>query len=64
MDMFLFLVSIVGTSNAFTSSPSTSCIRARTSLNAEVEGEMSQSLPFVPRPKHLDGSLAGDVGFE
>lgn len=26
--------------------------------------EMSQALPFVPRPKLLDGSLAGDVGFE
>ena len=26
--------------------------------------EMSQALPFVPRPKLLDGELAGDVGFE
>ena len=26
--------------------------------------EMSPSLPFLPRPKLLDGSLAGDVGFE
>lgn len=26
--------------------------------------EMSASLPFLPRPKLLDGSLAGDVGFE
>jgi hypothetical protein len=26
--------------------------------------EMSKSLPFVPRPKLLDGSLPGDVGFE
>lgn len=64
MDMFVLLASIVVASNAFTSSPSTSCIRARTSLNAKGEGEMSQSLPFVPRPKHLDGSLAGDVGFD
>ena len=27
-------------------------------------GEMSQALPFAPRPKILDGTLAGDVGFE
>ena len=26
--------------------------------------EMSKALPFSPRPKLLDGSLAGDVGFE
>ena len=26
--------------------------------------EMSPALPFVPRPKLLDGSLAGDAGFE
>lgn len=31
------------------------------------EGEsddMSKALPFAPRPKLLDGTLAGDVGFE
>jgi hypothetical protein len=26
--------------------------------------EMSQSLPFAERPKILDGTMAGDVGFE
>jgi hypothetical protein len=26
--------------------------------------EMSKALPFVPRPKLLDGTLAGDVGFD
>jgi hypothetical protein len=26
--------------------------------------EMSKALPFVKRPKMLDGTLAGDVGFE
>lgn len=26
--------------------------------------EMSKSLPFALRPKILDGTLAGDVGFE
>jgi hypothetical protein len=25
---------------------------------------MSKAIPFVPRPKLLDGTLAGDVGFE
>lgn len=27
-------------------------------------GDMSQSLPFAPRPKLLDGTMAGDVGFD
>ena len=26
--------------------------------------DMSKALPFAPRPKLLDGSLPGDVGFE
>jgi hypothetical protein len=26
--------------------------------------EMSKALPFVPRPKILDGTLPGDAGFE
>jgi len=26
--------------------------------------EMSKALPFAPRPKMLDGTLAADVGFE
>ena len=26
--------------------------------------EMSQSIPFMTRPAHLDGSMAGDVGFD
>jgi hypothetical protein len=26
--------------------------------------QKSQALPFAPRPKLLDGTLAGDVGFE
>jgi len=28
------------------------------------KGQMSKALPFAPRPKLLDGTLAGDVGFE
>merc|ERR1712232_1358051 len=27
-------------------------------------GSMSKALPFAPRPKLLDGTLAGDVGFD
>mmetsp|Transcript_28232 Transcript_28232/g.77527 ORF Transcript_28232/g.77527 Transcript_28232/m.77527 type:complete len:216 (+) Transcript_28232:57-704(+) len=34
--------------------------RAATSLNAE----MSKALPFLKRPELLDGSMAGDVGFD
>ena len=30
----------------------------------EERGDRSVSLPFAPRPKLLDGTLAGDVGFE
>jgi hypothetical protein len=28
------------------------------------KSEMSQALPFAARPKILDGTMAGDVGFE
>jgi len=40
--------------------------RAKSQLAASDKdsGEMSKALPFVPRPKLLDGSLPGDVGFE
>lgn len=30
----------------------------------ESNSEKSKALPFAPRPKLLDGTLAGDVGFE
>jgi len=32
--------------------------------SSEDEKEMSKALPFVARPKLLDGSLPGDVGFD
>ena len=35
-----------------------------TSLAMESGDDKSLSLPFLPRPKILDGSLAGDVGFD
>merc|ERR1712224_465257 len=28
------------------------------------KGNMSQALPFAPKPKLLDGTMAGDVGFD
>merc|ERR1711865_841398 len=27
-------------------------------------GDMSQALPFAPRPKSLDGTMPGDCGFD
>lgn len=27
-------------------------------------GDKSKAIPFAPRPKLLDGTMAGDVGFE
>jgi hypothetical protein len=29
-----------------------------------VNAEMSKSIPFLPRPEKLDGSMAGDMGFD
>ena len=44
--------------------PSTQRATTSTSLNAEGKSEMSQALPFAPRPKLLDGTLPGDAGFD
>ena len=39
--------------------------RQTTSLSAsKQEDDMSKALPFAPRPKLLNGKLAGDVGFD
>jgi hypothetical protein len=32
--------------------------------SGDKKSDMSKALPFVKRPKLLDGTLAGDVGFE
>lgn len=60
----------VGSASAF-APLGTSGIRQSTSLNNDLWGapsdgdkEMSKALPFVERPKLLDGTLAGDAGFE
>mmetsp|Transcript_1881 Transcript_1881/g.2705 ORF Transcript_1881/g.2705 Transcript_1881/m.2705 type:complete len:229 (-) Transcript_1881:231-917(-) len=45
--------------------PSNVSIRSSTEIMAEKsDGDMSKALPFAPRPKLLDGTLAGDVGFD
>lgn len=54
----------LGLASAFAPS-SNNGARLSTKLAAgKDEGEMSKALPFAPRPKLLDGTLAGDVGFE
>ena len=64
---------LVGSATAFTSTNNKVAQRTQTvqlSLWGEPtkkdgeNGDMSQSLPFAPRPKLLDGTMAGDVGFE
>ena len=66
---------LVGSATAFTTSNNNNNLAKRTqtvqlSLWGEPSkkegegGDMSQSLPFAPRPKLLDGTMAGDVGFE
>lgn len=63
--------SLMGMTAAFAPLGST-VTRAETKLNLWGEptqkdgesGDKSKALPFAPRPKLLDGSLAGDVGFE
>ena len=64
---------LVGSATAFTSNNNNLAQRTQTvqlSLWGEPSkkegegGDMSQSLPFAPRPKLLDGTMAGDVGFE
>lgn len=67
---FIAAISLIGAVTAF--APSQQAVRSQTALNLWGEptkkdgekGEMSQALPFAPRPKLLDGTLAGDVGFE
>ncbi len=59
------LFASVGSVNAFTTR-SGNHPRARSQLASSNKdtSDMSKALPFVPRPKLLDGTLAGDVGFE
>mmetsp|Transcript_6714 Transcript_6714/g.6385 ORF Transcript_6714/g.6385 Transcript_6714/m.6385 type:complete len:226 (+) Transcript_6714:79-756(+) len=53
---------LIGSAAAF--APSGLNAKVSTQLMAEKEKEMSKALPFAPVPKMLDGSMAGDVGFD
>ena len=33
-------------------------------MSTQLNAEMSQSMPFLTKPKNLDGSMVGDVGFD
>nr|6LY5_C Chain C, FCPI-11 [Chaetoceros gracilis] len=56
----VLLAALVGTAAAF--APASSM--ARSSSAVALKAEMSESLPFLPRPEKLDGSMAGDRGFD
>jgi hypothetical protein len=72
MKLALTLASTAAVASAFSPVPSVPSQRQATRLAAglwDEEGkspkkEMSKALPFSPRPKLLDGTLPGDVGFE
>jgi hypothetical protein len=74
MKLSLAITSLVVTSvTAFTPALNNVVTRPQTSSlamseperdNMQDSNEMSKALPFVKRPKMLDGTLAGDVGFE
>lgn len=63
---YTILALALSTATAF--APLSASVKSSTALNNDLGGndnnEMSQAIPFVPRPKNLDGSLPGDVGFE
>jgi hypothetical protein len=46
-----------------TCSSSASQLHMSSSTNNDLP-KMSRAIPFLPRPKYLDGTLAGDVGFD
>ena len=61
---YIVNLSVIGASAAFAPSSNT-LSRSVTSLQmADDNKDMSKAIPFVARPKLLDGSLPGDVGFE
>merc|ERR1719251_167222 len=56
-----FIAAMMGSCTAAAFAPTSKIQRVGSvALNAE----MSKSLPFLPRPEKLDGSMAGDVGFD
>jgi len=65
---FLFFTSTLASAAAFAPSKSstTTKLQQKTVLYSSNNGgdDKSQALPFAPRPPMLDGSMAGDVGFD
>ncbi|KAL7490905.1 hypothetical protein ACHAWT_000431 [Skeletonema menzelii] len=61
--MKLALISTLATTAA-AFAPAKVSQQQSTSTALKAEKDMSQALPFLPRPKLLDGSLPGDVGFD
>ena len=66
---FIAAASLLSMATAF--APSQNVVKTQTQLNLwgeptskDGEGDNSKALPFAPRPKLLDGTLAGDVGFD
>jgi hypothetical protein len=64
------LLLVLGSATAFTTNSNanlaqrTQTVQLSDSKDGKSGGEMSQALPFAPRPKLLDGTMAGDVGFD
>ena len=68
------LVAAFGSAVAFTPSSNKNVVQRTNTVELGLWGEPNQkegetgdkskALPFAPRPKLLDGTLAGDVGFE
>ncbi|KAL7566717.1 hypothetical protein ACA910_017773 [Epithemia clementina (nom. ined.)] len=56
-----FFPFLLACASAFSTPSSTSVRSGSVALNAE---EFSKSIPFLVRPDKLDGSMAGDVGFD
>lgn len=63
----LSLITMASAASAFVAPATrstTSALNLWEKPSGEGDKEMSQALPFVARPKLLDGSMAGDVGFD
>lgn len=56
-------ITAIGSTSAFAPVNTVKSI-STTQLKATDDDDMSKALPFAPRPKLLDGSLPGDVGFD
>eukprot|EP00537_Pseudo-nitzschia_pungens_P006617 CAMPEP_0172363942 /NCGR_PEP_ID=MMETSP1060-20121228/7175_1 /TAXON_ID=37318 /ORGANISM="Pseudo-nitzschia pungens, Strain cf. cingulata" /LENGTH=234 /DNA_ID=CAMNT_0013086821 /DNA_START=129 /DNA_END=833 /DNA_ORIENTATION=- len=68
---FVSALLLAGSATAFTPSQNTAQRTQTVQLSMwgepnkkDGEGEMSRALPFAARPKILDGTMAGDVGFD